>query len=1062
MKISKMVLAAAAVSAAAVAGADALYEGFVTPPDSAKPHVWWHWMNGNVSRDGIVADLEAMKKAGIGGAQIFDVSDGIPPGPVAFGGEEWKACVRLAASEAKRLGLELAIHNCSGWSSSGGPWITPDRAQKHVVYTETTVKGGTRFAGTLPQPPDPHGFYRDIAVVAVKTPAADLLRMEDFGLVLTATCADKPKKIAALLDGDLAKKACTMHKPKKGGKPNVYTFAFEKPFPAAGLSFAGHVPQRYGDCFVTVTVPGAEEPLVRKHRVCLSILGEHNRAPIYVPFGKRVAAREFKALFEFKNAEPRLEMAEIRLEAGSRTPDLAAKTFDLRYDSYPREVPEPTADQVVAPEDVKVLARGEAAGKSVDWTVPEGDWTLIRFGYACDGKKNRPASYAGEGLEVDKLDADAVEGHYREFRKLIPSSRDGLATLIIDSYETGCPNWTDGFEREFRNRRGYDFTPHLVELTGRIVGDRARTEKALADFRRTLADLFAENYGRKYAELCHRDGYRLEMEGYGSCPSSDLEYGRWADIPMGEFWAAADNGGKSGNVRYAAFLSHVWGRRIAAAESFTSRAETGRWLNDAFSLKAQGDRVYAAGVNRIVYHRYAHQPWANPTRYPGMTMGQHGIHFERTLTWWDQAAEWLKYQGRCQWMLQEGTFVADALCFCGEDAPNCGWSRPIERWHRYDNAKHPVPQGYAFDCCAIDALEAARVEDGAVVVPGGVRYALLGLPDESAMGERSRAAVKRLAEAGATVVASSDLPAALERLGRRCDFTSDREDAHWIHRRYADGGEAYFVAFANETAAEATCTFRVNGKVPELWCPVTGRRWRAHRWSERDGMTTVTFPINPIASVFVVFRPPAAATAPETKAFVTKREIAVDGPWQVAFPAKFVFNKIAKGPDEIMGFPQLVSWTDRAESEIRHFSGSATYAKTFACAVPGTDERVMLDLGEVRNFADVTVNGRTFPTLWKPPFRVDVTDAAKTGRLDVRVKVTNLWPNRLIGDDALPTDCTWKAKGRSGLKEIPAWVNEGKPSPSGRPTFTTWHHWLKDDQPLPSGLLGPVKLMVEE
>ena len=574
MNIRKTGLAVALGALAATAGADGLYEGFANPPDSAKPHVWWHWMNGNVSRDGIVADLAAMKKAGVGGAQIFDASDGIPPGPVAFGSEEWKACVRLAASESKRLGLELAIHNCSGWSSSGGPWITPDQAQKHVVFTETAVRGGTRFTGALPQPDDPFGYYRDIAAVAVKVPAAERLRMEDFGLKLSATCAREARKIAALTDGDLLKKACGMHKPKKGGLPNVYTFAFERPFPAAGLSFAGHVPQRYGDCYVTVTA--GRETLVEKRRVCMSMMGEKNRAFIYVPFEKRVAAREFKALFEFKSAEPHLEMAEIRLEAGYRTPDLSAKVFDIRYDSYPRRNVEPASDQVVAPRDVKVLARGEAAGKPLDWTAPDGEWTLIRFGYACDGKKNRPASYAGEGLEVDKLDADAVEGHYREFRKLIPSSAEGLATLIIDSYETGCPNWTERFEREFAARRGYDFVPHLVELTGRVVGDQAKTERALADFRRTVADLFAENYGRRFAELCHRDGYKLEMEGYGSCPSSDFEYGRWADIPMGEFWAAAGNGGKTGNVRYAGFLSHVWGKRFAASESFTAGDNTGR------------------------------------------------------------------------------------------------------------------------------------------------------------------------------------------------------------------------------------------------------------------------------------------------------------------------------------------------------------------------------------------------------------------------------------------------------------------------------------------------------
>ncbi len=274
-----------------------------------------------------------------------------------------------------------------------------------------------------------------------------------------------------------------------------------------------------------------------------------------------------------------------------------------------------------------------------------------------------------------------------------------------------------------------------------------------------------------------------------------------------------------------------------------------------------------------------------------------------------------------------------------------------------------------------------------------------------------------------------------------------------------DGSEVYFTAFGNTNATEVTCTFRVSGKIPELWCPVTGRRWRANDWHETDGLTTVKFPIDPIASVFVVFRPAAIATASVEPGRTLTRETAIEGAWTVTFPAKFAPNPLAKGADERVEFPDLVSWSDRSERDIRYFSGTATYRKAISCAPPNDGERLVLDLGEVKNFADVTVNGRLYPTLWKPPFRVDITDVAKDGRLVVKVKVTNLWVNRLIGDDALPVDCEWNGEGRVGLKEIPAWVRNGEPSPSGRLTFTTWRHWLKGDQPLASGLLGPVKLL---
>lgn len=1021
--------------AALTAPADVLREGFLRPPVSARPQVWWHWMNGNVSRAGITADLEAMAKVGIGGAQIFDASDDIPAGPVAFASEEWQSLVRFAAQEAKRLGLELAIHNCSGWSSSGGPWVAPSNAQKRVVFTETAVKGGSRFCGKLPAPPDPYGYYRDIAVLAVKTPAAELRRMEDYGVSVSRRSAED------------------------------VTFRFAKAFPASGLSFACPTADpRYADYYVTVRADG--ECLVDGRRVCIKVMGDRNRVGIYVPFAHQVSARQIDVKFAYKGGskggtrQPKIEA--LRIESGFRTPDLASKALAIRYDSYPRANPPVTDDQIVPETDVKVLARGKAAAETVEWDVPDGAWTLIRFGYACDGAKNRPGSFAGVGLEADKLDARAVDAHYREFRRLVPSPEEGLTTLIVDSYEVGCPNWTESFEEEFRKRCGYDIVPHLVKLTGRIVGGVRETEKALADYRRTVADLFAENYGRRFAELCHRDGYLFELEGYGDCPSSDFEYGRWADIPMGEFWAHAGHDSLTGNTRYAGFVSHVWGQRFAASESFTADPRNGCWQKDAFGLKRQGDCAYASGVNRIVYHRYAHQPWTNPTRYPGMTMGPHGTHFERTLTWWEQSAEWLKYQARCQWMLQEGTFVADALCFCGEDAPHCGWTYPLEHWHEYETAKLPVPDGYAFDCCAVDALEAAKVEDGQVVVPGGVRYAVLGLPDEAGIGPRARAAIGRLVAAGAKTVPHWELPKALAEAVRRPDFQSDRTDARWIHRRMRDGSEFYFVAFCNTNAAKATCTFRVSGKIPEMWCPVTGRHWRANDWREADGLTTVRFPINPIASVFIVFRPAAIATAPVEPERTLTRETAVEGAWSVSFPAKFAPNPLAKGTDETVEFPELVSWTERQERDIRYFSGTATYRKTIACAPPKGGERLMLDLGEVKNFADVTVNGRPYPTLWKPPFRIDITDILNSSTsqpLNISIRVTNLWVNRLIGDDALPVDCEWNGEGRVGLKVIPAWVLNGESSPSGRLTFTTWRHWLKDDQPLASGLLGPVKLL---
>ena len=1084
MKLSRLFSAAAVLGFVLAAAADPLDQGFLNPPDSAKPQTWWHWMNGNITKAGIAADLEAMKQIGLGGATIVNVDCGIPAGPVTFMSSEWREDFKFAVQEANRLGLELCVENCAGWSSSGGPWNTVTNAMQRVTTSEVRVTGPANFAAALPQPPTKLGFYRDIAVLAFPAPSA--------------------KAIIENIDA-------------KDGLNGSFVLSS----PSADDSSAGAVPQR---------------------------------------------------------------------------------------------------------EVVDLTSRLGVDGK-LGWQVPAGDWVILRVGYTPTGRNNHPAASGGEGLECDKFSKAALDIHWNGFMQKIlddlgPLAGKALGSSLIDSYEVGGQNWTENFRAEFQRRRGYDLTKFLPTFTGRVVDNPAVSERFLWDMRRTIADLFAENYYGHFAELCKQHGLLNAVEPYTG-PFESIQCGARADVVMGEFWTG-DWQGWNPTVKLASSIAHIYGKTIAAAESFTATPENGRWQNDPYSLKALGDLMYCWGLNRYVFHRYAMQPWTD--RWPGMTMGQWGFHFERTETWWNQGRAWIDYISHCQFLLQQGRAVADAAYFIGESAA----------------AEPPAPPaGYDYDVVNADVLlHLATVKDGRIVLASGASYAALILPSSDV--NLMPATLERIGElirAGATVVGPRpqhspslagfpQCDAQVEKMAGelwgKCDGVSVQENSAGKGRviwgksladifaaqhlkpdfefagaaagsrltyahRVAGAADIYFVSNQRRQFDSADCTFRVGGKIPELWHPDTGIIEPAPVWSEEDGRTKVRLNFDPAGSVFVIFRQAtdnadhvvaASGSFATESAAAPKLEIrhavyaATDGAGETDVTAKIsglvqdgrlvvTVNNDALGgdpayrhvkelrvdyaldgqpghviasenetlalpasaatgqppqwetgvaadglpvvkawgdgrvelraaggkilhadaaglpaPQEISGgwdlsFPpnwgappavaldRLVSWTENTNDGVRYFSGTATYEKEIEITADrlAAGRELWLDLGAVKNFAEVSLNGQNFGVLWKPPFRVNITAAAKPGANKLAVKVTNLWPNRLIGDEQLPPDVEWDGK---QLKAWPQWLLDGKPSPAGRLTFTTWHHWTKDARLLESGLLGPVTLRTAE
>ena len=1020
-------------------GLSDLQSNFSAPPASAKPHTWWHWMNGNVSKEGITADLESIAEAGLGGVQLFDAGCEIPPGPVAFNTPAWDEHVKFAAAEARRLGLEIVVPNCSGWSSSGGPWIAASNAMKVVVTSETSVKAGESFRGKLPEAKNTNGFYRDIAVLAIP---------------------DVGTRAELLKEGE--SKALD----PKDATRNVLSFGLPQPFEATALEIALKPSAWIGQhrAFVTVeTSPDgaawtkADEIVVPMAIDSIIVSGVQR-----IPFAKPIASAHWRLTIAPQRMPGNMKevaLNDLALLNRAVIPGFEGKTFVLRD-----ETPYPTNPSIgpAVPKDAAVdLTAKMAADGEIAWTAPAGatGWKILRIGYACNGKKNHPASRFGCGYEVDKLSKTALAFHFesyigklcRTLGDLAGDHASGLVGTLVDSYEIGCQNWTEGLAESFKARAGYDLTPFLPVLCGYVIGTAEETEKFLDDFRRVIASLFCENYPGALQENCRKYGLKFSLEPYGNAPVDNFDYGYFCDIPMSEFWVGEKNNRGTGVSPHVSSMAHVYGKPICGAEAFTAApgATGGRWLSDPWSLKTQGDIAFCDGVNRLIFHRFAHQPWGKDQSYlPGMTMGKWGTHFDRTNTWWPYAKPFFTYLSRCQYLLQEGRPVADAAVFLGEKMPQTVVPYDVKY----------LPEGWKYD--VVNARGAALIT--------GKDHPLLFLRDTLKRPE-SLAAVEKAKAAGVKVAMLADAAKLLPPPDFTCAGTTDL--VSFIHRAYADGAEGYFVAYANrEVPAKLELSFRVTGSTPEFWHPDTGLIERPAKWREAEGRTLVTWQAVPGDSVFVMFAPKGKEQASknervEADDLSRAEEVDLEGEWELALPG---------GKRKAIG--EFVSWTQLDDPDFKYFSGTATYRLSEGSVkITGYADRVWLDLGNVRNLAEVKVNGKRFPILWKPPFRVDVTKALsfemamqstepgavveQTASLDVEIKVTNLWPNRLIGDDFKAEDCEWKGA-RGGIVEIPEWVKKGEKSPTGRTTFTTWKHWTKDDKLLDSGILGPVSVRV--
>jgi hypothetical protein len=1070
------VLAAAWIVSAQNPG-DALARGFQIPPDSAKPRVWWHWMNGNITKEGIRADLEWMKRAGIGGFQNFDAALNTPQvveKRLVYMTPEWKDAFKYAATLADQLGLEMAIAGSPGWSESGGPWVPPAQAMKKYVWSETLVDGGKPFTGTLAKPPSTTGqfqniagsrggagasgpppeFYADSAVIAYRAPDDD---MPMAIMQPQVTSSGGEFSLAALTDGDLARSTLLPAAPADQKAWIQFDFGGPRTVRALTLITAGGGRGARG---VATPAPELES----------SDDGVQFRSVVAIPAGARtiafpaVTAAFFRVSFK---APAGTQIAELVLHTGQRVNRFEDKAgFSAGTNIYAMATPAMPPQGSVRKADVIDLTSKMRADGTLDWTPPAGRWVVLRFGYSLTGARNSPASPEATGLEVDKLNKGYVKayldnylGQYKNTVGELMGKR-GLGYVITDSWEAGVQNWTEDMFAEFAARRGYDMHPWLPVLAGRVVESAEASDRFLWDFRKTIGDLTTENhYDQITASLRERGmGRYSESHESGRAFIGDgMEVKRNADIPMSAMWTPRsptdEQIGYSADIRESASVAHIYGQNLVAAESLT--ASGGAWSWSPETLKPTADKELAMGLNRFVIHTSVHQPLTE--KAPGLGLGPYGQWFTRLETWAEIAKPWTTYLARSSYMLQQGKFVADVIYFYGEDSNITAL---------FGTKLPEVPAGYNYDFVNADALvNKLTVAGGRIVTATGMSYRLLALDANSRhMSLPVLRKIRDLVNAGAAVVgpkpvespslsddqgefqaiadqiwtspgkgkvyATQTVAEALAAAQVMPDFeyTKPQTGANllFVHRTLPDG-EIYWVNNRANRTEDLDAAFRVTGKAAEIWHPDTGKTEPAS-YKISGGRTTVSLRLEPADAVFVVFRKAAAATSRTVAAPVETSLSTVEGPWELAFQAD-------RGAPARITLDKLSSWHENSDTGVKYFSGTGTYTKTIQAPAGwfkiGT--RLLLDLGDIKNLAEVTVNGQPLGVLWKTPFQVDVTDALQPGANALQVKVTNLWVNRLIGDR--------------------------QPDAAKKYTYTTQQFYQAGSPLLPSGLLGPVRIV---
>ncbi|WP_218127709.1 glycosyl hydrolase [Niabella drilacis] len=1046
---------------------------FENPSQGYHPETWFHFIGGNISKEGITADLEAIARAGISGIQLFHGQfggkwPGVGPEIICLS-PAWEDALNFTAQECKRLGLRFTLQNCPGWAMAGGPWIRPENAMRHLVWKRQDIEGaGGGPANIRLVKPDAvtesWRDYREVAVLAFPTPKDDtgepLVPVSVRGNTnilwndLFSGKGNKPVQLA----------------PAPPSDPYKITVDFSTSVTIRSITLPSINSFNHGWCYEPgVTIRGyALSENGQQKEILNTVLPQSNwqdQSPVTLACRETQGVKKYR--FEIVNRHD-MRLGFIKLFSAARKNNWESeagwtlRTIERSGDAYTRP-----PDAYVDPGKILDLTSLMDSNGLLNWKAPAGRWTILRIGHVNTGRKNGPAPPAGTGWECNKLSVKGAQAHFQGYIGRLAGNSgpvNGLLNgMLLDSWECETQTWTEDMEPEFERVASYPLRKWLPAVFGYVIKDEETTFRFLRDWRATINDLFTHQFYGQMSKLAKARNLSITYETAAGdvFPADIMEYYKYADVPMCEFWQPFTDGYVGSlnfkPVKPTVSAARLYGKPRVSAEAFTSFALT--WNEQWQMLKEVANVNMIEGVTHLVFHTYTHNPQTN-FRQPGTSFGAGiGTPFLRGQTWWKEMPAFTEYFARCNYLLERGKPVSDVLWYLGDEID-----------HKPDQ-NAPFPEGFKYDYCNTDVLwNRLTVKDGCITTPEGIRYRVLWLPASIRMLPKTAEKIAALIRAGATVV--GDAPSGIatlsggsvaqEQFNTIVNAIWSREakrgvrkigkgqivsgmslsDAlkqlqmtpgvlggpvQWVHRS-AEDADWYFVCAPRGGTFAGTLSFRNTGSV-EFWDPVSGGVLPLAAKKE-GGRTVLTLDLPEAGAGFVVFHHKAAVK--ENKLPVPRQypvSVTFTKPWTIHFPEGW-------GAPAAVEVQELKPWKElNLSNEGKTFSGTAVYTTAFRVDTVERNAKYTLDLGQVNMIASVSLNGVRFHTLWTTPYKLDITKAIRPGVNTLNVEVTSTWFNRLVYDAGLPED------------QRKTWTING---PSATAALTN------------SGLSGPVRIQIEK
>ncbi|WP_167618274.1 glycosyl hydrolase [Maribellus sediminis] len=1017
---------------------------FQGTPFESGVHTWWHWIDGNITKDGIRKDLEAMHSQGITQATILNVGlfhkqfFGLKE--VRFNSPEWYAMFQYALEKADSLGLKIGVHNCDGWSTTGGPWIDPEHAMKEVTWNKTIINGGKHIEMKLSEPYSFEGFYRDVAVLAIKSDR----QANSFVQAEPIIKFNDEEKVNYLSD------ACPV-----GGmlvkKEDTITIEFNEEFEAEKV--AVHPRKSY----VWGSVDAVDNSVVSYSLEALNQNNTYERVLDFktTRFNKTrqieippVKSKSYRLIINSIENTESFFIGELEFLKENESPSFTAAVPNFQTKTV--SVQGSAADQYFTPnaytcgsiqlKDIIDLTSKVDLNGILSWDAPAGNWEIIRFGYTITGVTNRPATESGLGLECDKMDTVALNIHYANFpKKLIEHAGaftgNTFKFLLIDSWECYFQNWTSALPAEFEKINGYSLTPWIPTLCGEVVESSESTESFYYDFRRTIAKLIEENYYKHYSDLCHRDGLELHGEviyGGSKLPPIDvLKAYSYTDMPMFEFWARPDKNSLYGNKippghlsQFASSAGLFYEKPSVGSEAYTGNAT---YSATPWDLVPFGDVAYTSGISQMILHSYVHQP---VEARPGLTLQNFGLSFNRNNTIWNHLSGWMNFQARIQYILQSSQEANDILVYVGDALP------------QFTVDATQIPRGYKYNVCNSDILiNKLRVENHKIKTENGATFSLLLLPRQEGMNYSTLIRLAELLKQGAfiygekpsylysladrkhaaefyeliekiwgssteaeskitgygkgKVFSGMSLKEAIKKINLKPDFeviSGDSKDFIFSHR-HNESAELYFVANLQNHPVTASCKFRAIGNSFEIWDPLWGKITSVIGTRDNSNSTVISYDFKPLESVFFVIEKNRENLQFQPKATVTDEfEI-------TEFEGSIEFFPAYDTPIEKIELSEYLPLSAFENPAIKYFAGQVKYTLNFNFPENADNTKNwFLKTGNLNGAASLSLNGQELENVWSPLQELPINNSIKTGDNKLEITIDIPYRNRFVGD----------------------------------------------------------------